>query len=336
MVIENPVSVPGTAAPETRTPAAAAPQQADTVPVERISGSGRIETAVEASRFAFPTGAPAVVVAAAHSFPDALAAAPLATQLGGPLLLVGGRTPAVVSQEITRLGALEAVIVGGSSAVPVVVQAELRQIGLPLTVRRIAGEDRADTAALIAREVGSSTDDEAVVAYSGGFADAVSVAPLAGAHGLPLVLTGRDALHPDAAAALRDLGTRRTLVVGGEDALSAAVAARVPSPTRVSGPDRYATSVAVAELARQRGASLSTVYVATGRDFPDALAAGPVAAADDAVVLLVHGQDPAAAGVVYEWLAQHLGEIDRIVVFGGPAAVSPEVEQRLARPGGGA
>lgn len=308
--------------------------------VERVAGSGRMETAVAASRFAFPGGAPGVVLAAARTFPDALAAAPLAAGLGGPLLLVTDRLPPAVRDEIIRLGAREAVIVGGVGAVPAIVQAELRLI--VADVSRIAGESRTDTAAEIARAVATRPlplpllprrSAEAVVVSSLDFADAVSIGPFAAAHGLPVVLTSPTQLDPDAAAALRSLGVDRTLVIGGSAALSPAVEASLPGPTRVAGSDRYATSVAVAELALTREASLATVYVATGRDFPDALAAGPVAGISRSVVLLVDGQQPTGATAAHTWLSGRQAEIGRIVVFGGPGAVSDEVADQLARLG---
>ncbi|MDP8971432.1 MAG: carboxypeptidase-like regulatory domain-containing protein, partial [Actinomycetota bacterium] len=66
------------------------------LPLTRLAGDGREETAVLASRAGFPDGAPSVVIAAAGAFPDALAAAPLAAREGGPLLLVSRRTAPVV------------------------------------------------------------------------------------------------------------------------------------------------------------------------------------------------------------------------------------------------
>ncbi|UNX55740.1 cell wall-binding repeat-containing protein [Georgenia sp. TF02-10] len=55
---------------------------------------------------------------------------------------------------------------------------------------------------------------------------------------------------------------------------------------RLGGRDRYATAVAASRWANSRS---SVVYVATGRDFPDALAGGPAATRKDAPVLLLHG-----------------------------------------------
>ena len=54
---------------------------------------------------------------------------------------------------------------------------------------------------------------------------------------------------------------------------------------RVSGADRYATAAALS--AATFGANVPVAYVATGANFPDALAAGPAAAHAGGPVLLV-------------------------------------------------
>jgi hypothetical protein len=297
------------------------------VGVERVAGADRVATAVEASRRGFAS-APAVVLAAAASFPDALAAAPLAARLEGPLLLVGPRLTRPVLDELRRLDAQEAVIVGAVGVVPLVVQEEVRRLGLD--VRRIAGENRFDTAALIAREVGSA-DGRVIVASGQSFADALSVAPYAAAEQVPILLTTSDTLHADAADGLRDLGATETLIVGGGAVVGDAVARAVPAPTRVSGPTRYETSLAVAAHWAERGMRLETVSVATGRDFPDALAAGPVAALGRGPLLLVDGLDARNPEETYTWLAEHREEIGGIWAFGGDAVMVDGVLDRLRR-----
>lgn len=299
-------------------------------PVERVAGDTRVLTALAASRSAYPDGAGTVVVASSGAFPDALAAAPLAAVVDGPLLLVDRRSGPAVLDEVARLGAEEAVIVGAVNGVTAVVQSELAAAGV--AVRRIAGEDRFDTAALVARAVGAP-DGEVAIATGGVFADALSFAPVAAAHGIPVLLTGPEALPPDTAAALADLGARRTIVLGGTDVVAESVTATLPDPTRVAGDTRYATSVAVAELAVARGADLSTVYAATGADYPDALAAGPVAARTGGPLLLVDGQDPRAATASYAFLAERFDAVDRVVTFGGVLAVDADVATLLGRPG---
>lgn len=305
-----------------------------TRPVARVAGDSRVLTALAASARAHPDGASAAVIASSGAFPDALAAAPLATALDGPLLLVDRRSGPAVLEEVARLGADEAVIVGAVDGVTELVGAELRAAGVE--VRRIAGEDRFDTAALVAREVGAP-DGEVAIATGAIFADALSFGPVAATHGIPILLTGSAALPRDTEEALADLDAERAIVLGGTDAVSEAVAAELPDPVRVAGDDRYATSVAIAGLAVERGADLATVYAATGRDYPDALAAGPVAAGTGGLLVLVDGADAVdTADVVYGFLADRLGDIEDVVAFGGGLAIDEDVVELLSTPGAAA
>jgi len=305
------------------------------LPVERVAGQDRIGTGIAASVRAFPDGAPVVLLATAGAYPDALVAAPLAARLGGPLLLVGPRSGAAVLDEVARLGAGTAVVVGAVDGVAAVVEAELLARGLE--VRRIAGESRFDTAALVAREVGVPADGEVAVATGRTFADALSFAAVAAARGIPILLTEPGALPADTADALAAIGARRTLVLGGTAAVGDAVAAALPAPTRVDGADRYATSVAIAQLARDRGAELGSLYVATGANWPDALAAGPLAATTGGPLLLLDGEgggsgDSAAA--TRAMVADAFPEIHRLVALGGAAALPDAALEPAAQPRG--
>ena len=93
---------------------------------------------------------------------------------------------------------------------------------------------------------------------------------------------------------------------------------------RVAGPDRYATAAAASADRFPDGAS--TVHVATGAAFPDAVAAGPAAGRADGPVLLVQRDR------VPEVVAAELRRLDpdRVVLLGGPSAVDAQVEQALA------
>lgn len=319
----------------------AAAQPATTAPAEpqrhgarviRVAGDSRVATAIAASRRAFPDGSDTVVVTAARRFPDALAAVPLAVREGAPLLLVEERAQGAVLEEVERLGAERALLIAAHGAVPVLVELELRRAGL--SVERIAGDGRFHTAARIARRLG--TEGEVLVASGGTFADALAAGPLAAVAGLPVVLTGADDIPPDTAAVLTQLKASQSLVVGGRVAVSDAVAGALPGARRLSGADRYRTSVAVAEELLARGGSLATVAIATGRDFADALAAGPAVAGGRGPVLLVDGQDPANAEAVYRFLGEHRTEIEQVLLFGGIAAVSDDVRDRVVDALGGA
>jgi putative intracellular protease/amidase len=111
--------------------------------------------------------------------------------------------------------------------------------------------------------------------------------------------------------------------------VSDAVLAALPSATRVSGPERYATSLAIAAYWAERDMRLETVHVATGRDFPDALAAGPVAALARGPLLLVDGLSADAPDATYAWLRERRDEIDGAYAFGGNGVMVEPVLQRL-------
>ena len=102
-----------------------------------------------------------------------------------------------------------------------------------------------------------------------------------------------------------------------------------PPITRFAGPDRYATAAAVS--AANFGSGLDTVYLATGLQFPDALA-GAAAAAGHAPVLL------ASATAVPPSTASELGRLapKHLVVLGGPVAVPDAVVSAAVADAGGA
>ncbi|WP_348788527.1 cell wall-binding repeat-containing protein [Leifsonia sp. NPDC080035] len=94
--------------------------------------------------------------------------------------------------------------------------------------------------------------------------------------------------------------------------------------TRLAGADRYETAAAIAEHAHPQGAK--TVYVATGMNFPDALSAGPVAAQEDAPIVLTRTSSlPAASLAAIQKLKP-----STIVVVGGTGAVGKAVAEQLA------
>jgi len=305
------------------------------VRVVRIAGTDRVRTAIEISKSGFTT-APTVVLATSQNFPDALAAAPLARALGAPILLVPATTslPAHLMAEITRLGATRAVIVGGTGVVSAGVAGQLSNAGI--TVTRIAGENRYDTAARIALELarvrGVSGFATAYVATGENFPDALAAGGVAAARGVPVLLTRRDTLPAQTSGALSTLGVTETIVLGGTGVITEEVEALLTSPVRIAGINRYATGIAVVEHAlASAGFTTSAVYIATGRNYPDALAAGAVIAAARHPLVLVPDTIPVPS-VVTGFLGSRFSTINQLNVLGGTGPV-PEVvatELRLA------
>ena len=297
------------------------------IPFTRIAGNDRVATAVEVSKTTFAS-ASTVIVATAMNFPDALAAAPLAHAHSAPILLVPPTSvPSAVTNEITRLGATKAIIVGGTGAVSGTVETTLK--GRGLAVERIAGTNRYDTAAKIAAALRTALGvpgfDKAYVATGENFPDALAAGGIAAFEGAPILLTQKDALPSETRTAVTSLAVKQTVLLGGTGAVSAAVAGQLPSPTRISGPDRYSTGIEVAKYGLDTvGLSDAAIYLATGQNYPDALAAGAASAANGIPVILVQGTPPVPVAVT-RFMQSRSPAIKQIKVLGGTSAVSNAV-----------
>lgn len=265
-----------------------------------IAGLNRIDTAVAVSAFGW-TQADSVVIATAWQFPDALVGGPLATLLGAPILLTQPDSlPPAVAAEITRLGATSAIVLGGTGAIGDGVIDDLVGLGLSRSqVVRIGGTDRYDTARLVAHRICDATGPGGRVAIAVGtnYPDALSVSALAGRLGMPIVLTPGGTLSPAAAEVIDTYAMTEALIVGGVGAVSATVEGQLPDPVRIGGADRYETAALLGEYATRFGLGYQDIFVATGADFPDALAVGPLAARlNGTLVLATRDVVPAATG----------------------------------------
>jgi putative cell wall-binding protein len=315
---DPPVSVPFGPDP------AASPAQ-----VVRHAGPGRVETATAVSGRGVEA-ADTVVLARADDPADALAGGPLAVAEDAPLLLTASSgLSAVTRNEIRRLGASEAILLGGPAALGEQVVADLERLGV--RVRRVAGTNRFATAAEVAALLGRG--HEVFVALGDrDFADALSASAIAASAGSPILLVAADRVPAETAAAL-DAGTDVT-VVGGTAAISTQLAnaldARGGTLRRLSGDTRYATSAAVARAALARGATAATTWIASGHHFPDALVSGAAAARDGGLLLLVDGTDLDGSPATRDLIAEHAGAVETLRVAGGAAAVSDTVEDALA------
>ena len=137
----------------------------------------------------------------------------------------------------------------------------------------------------------AGTAGAVVLARGDDFADALVGIPLAEAKSAPLLLLAEGSISVTTQAEItRVLPPGGTVyLLGGTKAIPAAIEVKLRElgfvPMRYAGADRYETAVAVADAMGNPG----TVLLATGANFPDALAAGPAAAHIDGAVLLTDG-----------------------------------------------
>ncbi|ANF32111.1 hypothetical protein A0130_10885 [Leifsonia xyli] len=316
----------------------------------RLAGSDRFDTsAVISANTLTPTsrfdpGLDTVFVASGLNFPDALSTVPVAASLSAPLLLVkGDEVPASVAGELSRLHPRRIVVVGGPAIISDSVLRRLRDfVGSPSDVVRVAGADRFATSRALTEFGFPHGTGTMLLASAWTFPDALSAGAAASAkRGGVLLVDGR-LRSPDVETVtqLKRSSVTSVEIVGGPAAISPGFAEGLTaagfSVTRVSGTDRFATSVAVTDDAFP-GVRLAadgaigalhlseTAVVASGLNFPDALAGAALAGKVGAPLLL------AATGCVPPDALRAMQEIgaQQAIVIGGTATLSGAID-RLA------
>lgn len=288
--------------------------------LDRISGANRWATAVEISQEGWDS-ANVVVLANGRNYPDALAGVSLAYGLDAPVLLTEADSlVAATKAEIIRLGAAKVILLGGTGVISADVADELEDMGL--VVERLSGTDRFETAAKIAMEVAPAGVDTVVLASGRGFADALAAASYAAVNGYPILLTEKNSLPAATKKAVEDLGATNVIVVGGTGVIAASAVADLPGVVRVSGSNREATSVALAE---HFAPQTNMFYLATGDGFADAITGAVLAAKNGTGILLVRSNFSSVTGDFFD-----NAEVVNAVVFGGTGVVSETVAKAAA------
>lgn len=330
---------------------------------DRYNTSEKVHTAAAAKNGSFTD----LVVASGDAFPDALSAIALARKEDAGILLLpssGAMTAAAVAKAVA---ATNIHIIGGTNALSSAVETKLKTTvaaggagKTALTVTRLSGTDRYATAAVVANTIGAAgvakhdNKATAIIVSGENFADAVSASALvsgpttqAGTLAHPILLVQKDSVPVSTEVALLNLGIKKVIIVGGESAVSAAVATTLGvgrTVLRVSGADRFATAAAVADLAikgvaaggfgmNKREVYLAEMGAASGG--ADALSAGSLVSEDGGVLLGTSGGTlPAATSA---WLTANPAGTTGLTVgiIGGTSVIPTATEASIKTAAGG-
>ncbi|MCA0150322.1 cell wall-binding repeat-containing protein [Rossellomorea vietnamensis] len=283
--------------------------------VDRLYGADRYETALEIAYQGFEY-ADEIILATGTNFPDALAGAPLAYHRDAPILLTGKNTlHPTVKKAIQDLEVGKVTILGGPGVISDNVVKELR--ALDVTVNRISGKDRYDTAVAIAKKL---PNNEAAVVVSGkNYPDALSIASVAAQYGYPILLSDKDSIPASSLAQAKTY--EYNYVIGGTGVVSNSVLKKLNMPTRIAGQNRYETN---ANIIHEFDMSTHFVFVATGNQFADALT-GSVLAAYWGEPLLLTTPDKLHSSI----RDLMVGSTYTATILGGEKAVSSNVEDEI-------
>ncbi|WP_019134725.1 cell wall-binding repeat-containing protein [Kallipyga massiliensis] len=303
------------------------PIDPDTPPtVDREDGEDRIDTSVIVSKKHYAK-ARTVIIARNDLYPDALTASVLAKVKDAPILLTPRHVlDPRVAGEIRRLGATEIIIVGGKEAISLDVEKALAAFDSD-RVQRLDGDDRYETATLVAREVFKLVDiqGKAIVTTGENWPDALSASAFGSKENHPILLVRSKMIDPLVQKTIHDLSIGQVYLVGGDDAVSDSVAKQLPKIiVRLAGSNRYGTAKAVAEYGFVGSKGM---YLASGEVFADALIIGPVAGKREVPILLTRDKELAPETKAY--LEGH--KPDWITIVGGGLRISHEVEKELSK-----
>lgn len=207
--------------------------------------------------------------------------------------------------------------------------------GIDAVTHEVAGNDRLLTAVEVSKAAFATGADTVVIATAQNWPDALGGSALAGAVDGPILLTSRAALCDEVLAEIERLGATDAYVLGGENAVSADVAAALDGALageviRLGGATRYETAHLVAEeTIGITGGADGVAFLAKGTDFPDALAASSLAAYKKWPIYL----SPYEGILASTKAAMTAAGVDKIVVLGGDTAVAPATEADLVAAG---
>lgn len=286
------------------------PQVNPDIAVDRIAGTAAADTAIAISRANFadvPTNT--VMLVRDDDFADAMSASGLAGTLNASILLVD-RTSGIdakVAAEIEQLGATEAYIIGGPAALTEDLEGQLAEMGFTTDkIHRLYGENAWDTSVVCAQaneDLYGNQRDEAIVAMSSNFQDALSISSFAYKHHVPILLENQDfgatgQLTEEAQALICTL-SRTIYVVGGDGAVPMETVEGLDvfagrKIVRLAGYTGYDTSHAIATyMVEHELLSPSIVTIASGAlkaKGTDALAGAALAGRSGGVILLANPQ----------------------------------------------
>lgn len=281
--------------------------------LNRLSGNDRYETAYQIAKAGWQKSDYAIL-AYGENYPDALAAVPLAKKLNAPILLTNNDSLNSKTQTaLQEFGVKTVYLIGGTGVIPTKEEDALTSAGY--TVKRLAGQDRYETAIMIAQELGSR--GEVAVTTGDDYADALSIGPIAAEKQMPVILVPKDNLTSSIQDYLNSTTITKAYVVGSQDAISDNVASKFTNYERITGQDKYTRNIAVLNRFSIQYKH-DKLYLATGENFADALAGAVYAAENSGAVVLVKNDLPFATN---NFLQSNKSSFSNLTVFGGEGVI---------------
>ncbi|NMA07155.1 MAG: cell wall-binding repeat-containing protein [Ruminococcaceae bacterium] len=290
---------------------------------ERISGADRYETANNVALSGWDS-TEYVIIVDGLKYPDALACVTLAKQYNAPVLLAkNGEIEDSTMSTIEELGASKVIIVGGTAVIPNTTVSNLKENGL--TVTRIAGKNRYDTALKVAESL-PNVSNEVVVVCGDDFVDALSVSSIAAYNDMPIILVPSGSVPNDTMNYINSGKFEKTWVVGFYDRITFKDELKMNNAVRVNtGNNRYDQNLQVNYRFGDM-ANYDKVYITTGVSYADALAGSALAAQNGNPIFFIDSYTP--SGTLDKMKSKMINSRE-LVILGGKSATPSKVVNEL-------
>lgn len=292
---------------------------AATPSVDRLYGQDRYSTNLSIIKKGW-TKSSYAVIASGDAFPDALCATPLAKSKNAPIFLTSKNGLSLDAlKSLKDLEVKNAYIVGGTGVVSPNIEEQLKTLNV--TATRISGKDRYETSVKIAEMLGA--ENGIAVASSENFPDALSMAPIAAKMQMPILLSSKSKLPDKVSAFVKDKNIPASYIIGGIGSISESVQSSLPNTKRLSGLNRFDTNISILKEFQDK-IDFTNLYVASGKNFPDALSGSALAASTNSPIALVDSNLPS---ITRSYLG--LQNVKNVNIIGGTGAVSDSLENTL-------
>ncbi|MGO0906669.1 cell wall-binding repeat-containing protein [Clostridioides difficile] len=192
----------------------------------------------------------------------------------------------------------------------------------------LVGSDRYDTSIKISKE-GWDNADNVVLINSSSIPDALSATPFARAKNAPILLTQTNSLNQLTENEISRLGAKHIYIIGGFNSVDASIESYLKDKglniIRISGNDRYDTSIKLAKELNKENKLSKLVLVNGEKGLADAVSMGAISAKEKMPILLTNQNDDMKA---IEELIDNK-DISKSYVVGGDSLFNKDIEDKL-------
>ena len=302
--------------------------------IERLSGQDRVDTALAIAKAAYTGKISKIILTSSENYPDALAGSVLAHKLNAPILLVGSNKTAqekiltYLKDNMDTTGTVY--ILGGIGAISKDMEAKITASGFK-DINRLGGADRYETNAKLVDTIGVKQGTPIVIVSGENYPDSLSISSIAAVNQYPILMVNKNEIPEAIKKEISLIKPSKVCIIGEEGAVSAAVEDQVSQTAaidktnivRIGGVDRFETSLKVIQYF---GLSGSVACVASGNNFPDALA-GSIYAANNNTTIMLIGNSLTKEQKSYLKNAK----IKIVTILGGEGSVSKDIEDELTQ-----